>query len=134
MAAEWSLIEDSDEEEAMALGERIRQLRKEHGWSQAELGSKVGTDSQRISRYENGRITPSVEALVRLADALEVSVDYLLREGSPRRALLGPELGVLAERLGELAELDDEDRALVAGVVDGLVARRRLKILAGGVR
>jgi transcriptional regulator with XRE-family HTH domain len=134
VAAEWSLIEDSDEEEAMALGERIRQLRKEHGWSQAELGSKVGTDSQRISRYENGRITPSVEALVRLADALEVSVDYLLREGSPRRALLGPELGVLAERLGELAELDDEDRALVAGVVDGLVARRRLKILAGGVR
>lgn len=134
MATEWSLVERSDEEVAMALGERIRQLRKERGWSQAELGSKVGTDSQRISRYENGRITPSVEALVRLADALEVSVDYLVREGSPRKALLGPELGVLSERLVELAELDEEDRALVAGVVDGLVARRRLKILAGGVR
>ena len=42
MAAEWSLVEDSDEEEAMALGERIRELRKEHGWSQAELGVEGG--------------------------------------------------------------------------------------------
>lgn len=134
MAAEWSLIEPDDEKVAMALGDRIRQLRKEHSWSQAELGAQVGSDSQRISRYENGRITPSVEALVRLADALQVSVDYLVRDGAPRRPLNGPELGVLSERLVDLAELDDEDRLLVAGVVDGLVARRRLKTLAGGVR
>jgi transcriptional regulator with XRE-family HTH domain len=134
MLAEWSLVEADDEEMAMALGERIRLLRKEHGWSQAELGAHVGTDSQRISRYENGRITPSVEALVRLADALEVSVDYLVKESSPRRPINGPELGVLSERLVDLAELDEEDRALVAGVVDGLVARRRLKALAGGMR
>jgi transcriptional regulator with XRE-family HTH domain len=134
MGAEWLLTEPDDEKVAMALGERIRQLRKEHGWSQAELGSQVGTDSQRISRYENGRITPSVDALVRLAEALGVSVDYLVREGAPRRPLNGPELGVLAERLVDLAELDEEDRVLVAGVVDGLVARRRLKALAGGMR
>jgi transcriptional regulator with XRE-family HTH domain len=128
------LSEPDDEKVAMALGERIRQLRKEHGWSQAQLGNQVGTDSQRISRYENGRITPSVDALVRLADALEVSVDYLVRDSAPRRPLNGPELGALSERLVDLAELDEEDRVLVAGVVDGLVARRRLKALAGGMR
>ena len=134
MGAEWLLSEPDDEKVAMALGERIRQLRKEHGWSQAQLGNQVGTDSQRISRYENGRITPSVDALVRLADALEVSVDYLVRDSAPRRPLNGPELGALSERLVDLAELDEEDRVLVAGVVDGLVARRRLKALAGGMR
>jgi len=134
VGAEWLLSEPDDEKVAMALGERIRQLRKEHGWSQAQLGNQVGTDSQRISRYENGRITPSVDALVRLADALEVSVDYLVRDSAPRRPLNGPELGALSERLVDLAELDEEDRVLVAGVVDGLVARRRLKALAGGMR
>ena len=55
MATEWIGQEDvHDEGVAMALGERIKELRKEHGWSQAELGVRVGTDSQRISRYEGG--------------------------------------------------------------------------------
>jgi hypothetical protein len=49
-----------------------------------------------------------------------------VRDGSPRRPVNGPELGVLAERLVDIAELNDDDRALVAGVVDGLVARTRL--------
>ena len=94
----------------------------------------MGTDSQRISRYENGRITPSVEALVRLADALEVSATTCLREGSPRRALLGPSSACSRSGSASWPSSTDEDRALVAGVVDGLLARRRLKILAGGVR
>jgi transcriptional regulator with XRE-family HTH domain len=71
----------------MALGDRIKTLRTEHGWSQAELGERVNTDSQRISRYENGRITPSLDALIRLAEALDVSCDYLLIDGAPRRPL-----------------------------------------------
>ena len=54
----------------MPVGERIRELRKERGWSQADLGEAVGSDSQRISRYENGRLTPSIGALVRLAEDL----------------------------------------------------------------
>ncbi len=41
----------------MAPGDRIRQLRKEAGCSQAGLGGKTGTGSQRVSRYETGKIT-----------------------------------------------------------------------------
>jgi transcriptional regulator with XRE-family HTH domain len=67
----------------MALGDRIRQLRKEAGWSQAELGDKIGTDSQRVSRYETGKITPSLDAIVRIAEALNISIDHLLIDDSP---------------------------------------------------
>ena len=117
----------------MALGERIREVRKERGWSQAELGEKVGTDSQHISRYENGRITPSVDALVRLAAALDVSADYLLLDGVPRKVLDGHNLGRLGGRLADLAELSDADQELVSQVIDGLLAKSRLKSLAGGI-
>lgn len=134
MAAEW-FPGDTDQEGAAVgvLGERVRELRKEHGWSQAALGQRIGTDSHRISRYENGHITPSVDALVKLADALEVTVDYLVREGVPRQNLDGHELGALGGRLAELSELSDEDRAALLNVLDGLLAKSRLKALAGGI-
>jgi transcriptional regulator with XRE-family HTH domain len=134
MGAEWLRAEEHDDGEvAMALGERIREVRKERGWSQAELGEKVGTDSQHISRYENGRITPSVDALVRLAAALDVSADYLLLDGVPRKVLDGHNLGRLGGRLADLAELSDADQELVSQVIDGLLAKSRLKSLAGGI-
>jgi transcriptional regulator with XRE-family HTH domain len=134
MGAEWLRAEEHDDGEvAMALGERIREVRKERGWSQAELGEKVGTDSQHISRYENGRITPSVDALVRLAAALDVSTDYLLLDGVPRKVLDGHNLGRLGGRLADLAELSEADQELVSQVIDGLLAKSRLKSLAGGI-
>jgi len=124
---------DDHEGEVMLLGERVRQLRKEHGWSQGEFWAKVGTDPGRISRYESGRITPSVEAVVRLADALGVTVDYLVREDAPRRDVDTAALDGLGERLADLAELSDEDRAALLNVLDALVAKSRLKALAGGI-
>jgi transcriptional regulator with XRE-family HTH domain len=136
MGAEWLRRDEPDTggtERAMALGERVRELRKERGWSQAELGEKVGTDSQHISRYENGRITPSVDALVRLAGALEVSTDYLVLDGVPRKVLDGHNLGRLGQRLGDLAELSEADQEVVVQVLDGLLAKSRLKALAGGM-
>jgi transcriptional regulator with XRE-family HTH domain len=125
--------ESDGEGVAMAIGERIREVRKERGWSQADLGKKIGTDSQYVSRYETGRITPSVDALVRLADVLEVSTDYLVRDGAPRKVLEGHNLGKLGDRLAELAELSDADQEVASQVIDALIAKSRLKILAGGI-
>ena len=67
----------------MALGERIRQLRKEAGWAQAELCQKIGADSRRVSLYETGKITPSLDAIIRSAEALNISIDHLLIEDVP---------------------------------------------------
>ncbi len=116
----------------MALGERIKLLRKEAGWSQAELGEKIGVDSQRVSRYENGRIIPSIDAAVRIAEAFNISLDYLLVDTVPRRPLHAAEHN-LGDRLAHVGELADDDLAALVNVVDGLVAKTRLKALAGGI-
>lgn len=53
---------------------------------QTELAQRVGsTDARQLSRYENGRITPSLDAVARLAQALDVSLDYLVFDDPPRR-------------------------------------------------
>jgi len=67
----------------MSLRERVHALRKEHGWSQGELAEKVGADPAQISRYENGRITPSADVVVRIAEVFDVSTDYLLVDDAP---------------------------------------------------
>ena len=95
----------------MPLGERIRQLRKEAGWSQAELAEKIGADAGRVNKYEAGRMAPAAETLVRLAEVLNVSIDYLLIDGVPRRPLHSAE-DALGDRLAAVAELGDQDLAL----------------------
>lgn len=117
---------------ALPLGERLKQLRQEHGWSQADLAAKVGTDPGQISRYENGKMTPSAEAVVRLAETLNVTTDYLLIDSSPRRPLHAPE-NVLGDRLNTVSELTDDELSVVLSVIDGLVAKNRLRALAGGL-
>jgi transcriptional regulator with XRE-family HTH domain len=132
VAAQWGWHIDQEDDGAMPLGERIRSLRKEAGWSQAELADKIGVDAGRVSRYEAGRITPSAEALVRLGEVLNVSIDHLLVDDVPRRPLHSAE-DVLGDRLATLTELTDEDLALVLSFIDALVTKNRLKALAGGV-
>lgn len=109
----------------MALGERIKTLRKEHGWSQADLAARIGADAGQISRYEGGKITPSVEALLRLADTFDVSCDYLLLDDAPRRALRGD--NPLTDRLADLDNLTDADRDALLHILDGLLANTRIR-------
>jgi transcriptional regulator with XRE-family HTH domain len=116
----------------LALGDRIRQLRKEAGWSQAELGDKIGTDSQRVSRYETGKITPSLDAIVRIAEALNISIDHLLIDDIPRRPLHTAEHN-LGDRLTALSEISGDDLNSLLHMLDALVAKNRLKTLAGGI-
>lgn len=115
----------------MSLHDRVRQLREERAWSQGELADKIGADPAQISRYENGRITPS-DAVVRLAEGFGVSTDYLLVVGAQRRPFRSPE-DSLGDRLVTISELSDHDRELVLSLIDALVTKTRLKTLASGI-
>jgi hypothetical protein len=66
----------------------------------------------------------------RIAEAFNVSIDYLLVEDTPRRPLHMADLG-LASRLADIAELTAEDRSSLLHMLDALVTKNRLKALAG---
>ncbi|HUR17851.1 MAG TPA: helix-turn-helix transcriptional regulator [Acidimicrobiales bacterium] len=87
--------------------------------------------ARQISRYENGRITPSLDVVARIAEVLNVSVDHLVFEDIPRRALHGPDHG-LGDRLADIGELGAEDRSHLLSVIDAFVTKNRLRALAGG--
>ena len=57
---------------------RLRAARELKGLSQAELAAKARLQPSAVSHFETGRRAPSFENLRGLADALDVSTDYLL--------------------------------------------------------
>jgi transcriptional regulator with XRE-family HTH domain len=61
-----------------SLGQRIAMLRKERGYTQFELASKIGINRVLISDYERDKIRPHYEIIIHLAIALEVTTDELL--------------------------------------------------------
>ena len=62
----------------MNLGERVKSLRQERNISQVKLKDKLSMSLDMISSIEMGRKKPSLETLVKLADVLNCSTDYLL--------------------------------------------------------
>lgn len=61
------------------IGERIKSVRTAKGMSQYELSAKCGISRFTLGKIENGKVpNMSVYTLVQIADALEVSADYLL--------------------------------------------------------
>lgn len=60
------------------MGARIKTAMLEAGLSQRELAKKAGITEGAVSRYTSGSRTPDTSTVVKLADALEVTTDYIL--------------------------------------------------------
>jgi len=114
------------------IGERLKALRAERGWSQTELAEAIGSDARQVSRYENGRITPSLDALVRIAETLDVTLDYLVIDTAGRRPLHAADAG-LGDRLAHLDQLTPDDRTALLAVLDALLTKSRLKTLTADI-
>lgn len=68
----------------MKLGNKIRKLRTERGWTQSELAEKLSVSESAISYYETGKREPDTETLHKLATLFNVSLDYLLGRSNMR--------------------------------------------------
>lgn len=92
--------------------DRLRKAREAKGLSQTDLAAKAGMEPSAISHFENGRRGPSFANLRRLADALAVTIDYLVgRADEPRGS------GPAAEQLfRDFERLSSEDQETLTGL------------------
>lgn len=104
----------------MDLGDNMMLTRKKKGLSQADLGKLIGTSGDVIGRYERGDITPSIEVVSKIADALEVSVDYLI--GKTKMQLDKQAV----KRLEDISKLPEENKNFVLNLID--MALRDFKV------
>ncbi len=88
----------------------IREARERRGMKQVELAQRSGLQPSAISQFETGQREPSPENLCKLADALGVTVDYLLGRSPPEPA--GPQMQALFRHAQDMTqdELDELQR------------------------
>lgn len=92
------------------LGPRLKQLRKKHRLTQAQLAAKLNVSQQAVGKWETGRSFPEPHLLMLLATLFQVSTDYLLgqaelpnQETSEPHSVLVPVLGAVRAGYGTLA-------------------------------
>lgn len=79
------LVEEESLPSELLIGPRLREIRQSRGMSQMELARAIGVSASTISQVEGQQIMLSLPALVRIARALGVSLDELVRPGPHTR-------------------------------------------------
>ena len=60
------------------FGKRLRELRKENGYTIEQFSDMVGISKSTLGYYENDKRMPDIEILARIANVLNVNADYLI--------------------------------------------------------
>lgn len=63
------------------IGEEVRVKRTRLGWTQWKLGKKAGLSQTHVSEIENGYRDPQITTLLKLADALNMSLNQIVGRG-----------------------------------------------------
>ena len=87
------------------LNDNLKMLRKEKGFSQEELASKLHVVRQTVSKWEKGLSVPDAELLVQIAEVFEVPVNRLLgAEPQPAEKSESAARNEIAEQLMKINE------------------------------
>lgn len=105
-----------------ALGQRVRELRRRQGDSQADLASKLDLTYQQVQKYENGGNRISALMLVKLADVLGTTPTDLLRsvDSAPPALPAASDVERLLKAFSRIRT--PETRASILRIIDDLAS------------
>lgn len=105
------------------VGDRIAYLRKSKGLSQTELANRIKASREAIGKYERNEAMPSVETAKKIADVLEVTLDYLVDESAI------PSFDRLTvNRIRDIEMLNDEDKKHLFALMDAFLRDAKTKM------
>jgi transcriptional regulator with XRE-family HTH domain len=106
----------------MGLEQRLSALRKDKKMSQQELAEMAGIHPNVLGRYERGEASPSIDMASKLANALEVSLDYLV--GNTDLELDK----ALIDKVVSIQKLPEEDKTCIMYSLDGLIQHAKTRL------
>ena len=106
----------------MTFSDRLSFVRKQKKIKQSDLGKMVGTSGDIIGKYERGENTPSIEVASKIADALGVTLDYLVKDGEYEQ--IDQET---LKRLKEIQNMSDENKSHVFALLDAFIKQTKLQ-------
>lgn len=115
----------TNEEIKKAFGARVKELRKQRGWTQKELASKFDVRFSVLNKYESGIHFPPAGKLVELAEIFDTSVDYLLTGDESEDVPLHSHR--LLARFKELEAFENEDQETVIKLIDAMILKQKME-------
>ncbi|MFH0724969.1 MAG: helix-turn-helix transcriptional regulator [Pseudomonadota bacterium] len=109
------------------MGEKIRTLRHEKGYSQAFLEKKCGVNAKLLSKYENGRIVPTADTLKKIAEGLEIASDYLIFDNVPKSGRCQLNDLELFEKFREVESMDAENKKMIVNLIDAVIIKIKVQ-------
>jgi transcriptional regulator with XRE-family HTH domain len=106
---------EAPDPQPLNLGERVRELRKSRGWTLEQAASQAGLARSTLSKIENGQMSPTFEALKKLAVGLEISVPQLFTP--PRDARVSGRMTVTKAGEGQAHPTATYEHELLAGAL-----------------
>ena len=108
-------------ERRISSGKRLSEVRKDKKMSQDEVGKLVWVHGSVIGRYERDEVKPSIEMATQLAEALEVSLDYLV---GATDILLKKSI---VNRVLDIQKLNQNDKQHVFALLDAFIKQAKLQ-------
>ncbi len=106
----------------MSFATHLAATRHQRELTQDALAERVGVHVSQIRRYEAGTSAPTLDVLRNIALALHVSIDSLVFDHDER----GPD-AELALTFEAITALDDDDKAHVRAVLEGILLRHQAR-------
>ena len=111
----------------MTIGEKLRKLRSEKGLSQTGLERLSGVHCKTLSKYENDRAQPTADTLRKIAQALQVTSDYLIFDNAPRDGISTLDDLELFEKFKEVEMMSPENRVMIKNMIDALLIKSKVE-------
>lgn len=101
--------------EPVNLAERVRSLRKERGWTLEQAAVQAGLARSTLSKIENGQMSPTYDALKKLAEGLAISVPQLFTP--PSQTQVSGRMAVTKQGEGQGHATATYEHELLAGAL-----------------
>lgn len=111
----------------MDFSSRLKQLRIERGLSKLELSEIAQVHHVQIGRYENKGAMPSADVLAKIANALNVSTEYLLNGSNEDLANITLTDKELLNQFKSIEKLSDEKKHIVKELIDAFILKSNLQ-------
>jgi len=114
----------------MGFSERLKKARIEKGYSKSDLAKEINVHYSQIGRYEEKGAQPSADILAKLANALEVTSDFLMNGTSEDLADSSLTDKELLNQFKMIEKMTEEKKSVVKIFLDAFITKDKIKQLA----
>ncbi len=111
----------------MEFKERLKQARVNKGLSQNQLAKEIGVHVTNISRYERGENRPTSDVLTKLANALDVTGDFLMDGSMDDKAQSAISDKELLSQFQKVSQLSNDKKLIVKELLDAFLIKTDLQ-------